>query len=100
MNAPDDLARVLAGTGPILLDFDGPICNVFAGNPAADVADELRQALIEHDVRLPLAVAEEPDPLTILSWTAGLGQPKLTRIIEDVLCAAELRAVATAEPTP
>jgi len=28
----------LIGTGPLLLDFDGPICSIFAGYPAPNVA--------------------------------------------------------------
>lgn len=94
------LARVLAGSGPILLDFDGPVCSIFGGYPASSVATELRSILAGLDVRLPCEVAEEDDPLQILRWTATLGRPELTKAAEDALRAAEVRAVATAVPAP
>ena len=31
----------LVGAGPLLLDFDGPVCSIFAGYPAPRVAAEL-----------------------------------------------------------
>lgn len=40
-----DLATLLASVRCVLLDFDGPICSVFAGTPAAVVAERLRQHL-------------------------------------------------------
>ena len=67
------IAHVLSGGGPILLDFDGPVCTVFAGYPADVVASELRGILLNSDVQLPTAVAEETDPLQVLRWTATLG---------------------------
>jgi HAD superfamily hydrolase (TIGR01509 family) len=96
----DALAKVLAETGPILLDFDGPVCSIFAGYPAPVVARELRAVLVGRGVELPDTIRAEPDPLEVLRWTGRTGQVDLTHAVEDVLCAAELRAVATAAPTP
>ena len=45
MNPPHTVAQVLADTGPILLDFDGPVCAVFATVPDHAVTDELRRVL-------------------------------------------------------
>src|SRR5215471_5321832 len=94
------LAQLLTGSGPILLDFDGSVCAIFAGYAADAVASELRSILQQADGQLPAAVAEETDPLQILRWTATLGNAPLTRAIEDSLRAAELKAVASASPTP
>jgi HAD superfamily hydrolase (TIGR01509 family) len=100
---PDDegrLAELLAGTGPLLLDFDGPVCSIFAGHPAPQVAGELRHVLTVRGVPIVDTIATEPDPLEVLRWTGQLGDVELTRAVEDTLCAAELRAVQSAEPTP
>ncbi len=94
------IAQVLAGHGPILLDFDGPVCSVFAGYPAADVAAELRSILTAEGISVPDLVAHEDDPLADLRWTASLGEDRLTCRTEAALATAELTAVETAEPTP
>lgn len=94
------LAHILAKAGPILLDFDGPVCSIFAGFPAREVSSELRNVFVRAGVKIPEEIAEEADPLQILRWTATLENPALMREIEDALRAAELRAAATAFPTP
>ncbi|MFF3868015.1 HAD family hydrolase [Micromonospora sp. NPDC001898] len=98
MNA--DLERLLAGVSAVLLDFDGPICSVFAGYPAPQVAAELVDVLRRHGVHVPPDLASEPDPLEVLRRTGAAGDQDVTRAVEDALCAAERRAVETAEPTP
>jgi HAD superfamily hydrolase (TIGR01549 family) len=93
------LAYLLAGQGPLLLDFDGPVCKLFAGYSAASVADELCGVLQDLGVEVPDEVSAASSPLTVLRWTASLGEPDTTRIVENALCAAELHAVRTAAPT-
>jgi HAD superfamily hydrolase (TIGR01509 family) len=100
MSAVDKVARLLARGGPLLLDFDGPICSIFAGYPAPVVASGLVELIQRHGVPLPASVVNEPDPLEVLRWTGQNGTPELAAAVEDALCAAELRAVETAEPTP
>ncbi|SCL14040.1 HAD family hydrolase [Micromonospora inyonensis] len=98
MNA--ELDRLLAGVGAILLDFDGPVCSIFANHPAPKVAAELANVLRRHGVDVPPDLASEPDPLEVLRRTGATGNQDATRAVEDALCAAERRAVETAEPTP
>ncbi|GIJ22000.1 HAD family hydrolase [Micromonospora lutea] len=98
MNA--DLSRLLGDVDALLLDFDGPVCSIFAGYPAPQVAAELVDVLRRHGVDVPPELASEPDPLEVLRRTGAAGDQDLTRTIEDALCAAERRAVETAEPTP
>lgn len=94
-----DLARLISA-GPLLMDFDGPICSVFAGYPAPRVAAELATLLAGLDVEVPVEVREEPDPMEVLRWSGEQCSPKVVTAIEDALCEAELRAVAVAAPTP
>jgi HAD superfamily hydrolase (TIGR01509 family) len=100
MNTPPDLAVLLAKANVILLDFDGPVCSVFANHPAPTIAADLRRILVSQGVRLASDIAEEPDPLEVLRWTGRLGRDSLTRRIDRALTAAELTAVRSAEPTP
>jgi HAD superfamily hydrolase (TIGR01509 family) len=84
----------------ILLDFDGPVCSIFARLTAQVIAAELRQILTDNGtVVLPPEVLAVSDPLAVLQWTAN-HEPELTRNIDDELRQAELRAVKTAHPTP
>jgi beta-phosphoglucomutase-like phosphatase (HAD superfamily) len=83
-----------------LLDFDGPVCSIFATYTAATVSSELREVLSQFGATLPDSLTEESDPLEILRWTANLAAPDLTHAVEDTLRAAEMRAVATSTPTP
>ena len=89
----------LHGTKAILLDFDGPVCGVFSGFPAHDVAASLVKAMSEASVDVPERIAVEPDPLEVLRYAATLGRPDILMLVEDNLRAAELIAVASAEPT-
>ncbi|MEV1071086.1 HAD family hydrolase [Micromonospora parva] len=95
-----DLGRLLGEVGAVLLDFDGPVCSIFAGYPAPQVASELVDELRRRGVDVPPDLASEPDPLEVLRRTAATGDHSITRAVEDALCAAERRAVETAEPTP
>lgn len=100
MNPPRTIAEVLAETGPILLDFDGPVCAVFATLPAPTVAEQLRQVLTTHGAPIPEHITDEPDPLQILRYTATLNDHQLTTKVDDALRDAELSAVTGATPTP
>ena len=81
-----------------MLDFDGPICNVFAGRPARGVADRLR-ALIAAEQEVPAELADETDPLGFFRYTPRLS-PDLAARITERLRAEEIEAAATAELTP
>jgi len=100
MNPPYTVAQVLAATGPILLDFDGPICAVFATIPDHTVAAKLRRILAAHNVDIPPNIQAEKDPLAVLRFTATIGSPDLITKVENELCAAELVAIDGAKPTP
>jgi len=100
VKTPDVLANLLTRTGPILLDFDGPVCSVFAGYPAPTVACELRQEVTSAGIELPPSITGESDPLEVLRWAGSLGRTDIVNAVEEALCGAELRAVRSAVPTP
>jgi HAD superfamily hydrolase (TIGR01509 family) len=94
-----DLSRIAGRTRHLLLDFDGPICSVFAGMPAPTVASQLRDLLYVEGITLSPEVAQAQDPLAVLRHVGGLGE-KWAQRIEAALRRAEVAAVHTAEPTP
>ncbi|MFC5943099.1 HAD hydrolase-like protein [Micromonospora harpali] len=94
------LAAVVGRARVVLLDFDGPVCSVFARHPASAVARELRRLLADRAVPLPAEILAEPDPLAVLRFTATLGRPAVVRLVDEALTRAEVTAARTAEPTP
>ncbi len=100
MNPRYSVAQVLSDTGPILLDFDGPVCAVFATLADSTVAAELRRVIEEHNVEIPAHIRASDDPLEVLRFTATTETPSLVVRVENALCRAELTAVDGATPTP
>ncbi|WP_411267264.1 HAD family hydrolase [Actinoplanes sp. KI2] len=84
----------------MLLDFDGPVCAIFAGYPAPRVAADLVALLDIERVAVPPEERSESDPLAVLRWVGEACPADLTVMIEETLCAAELHAAAVAAPTP
>ncbi len=95
MNTP-----ALAGTNPVLFDFDGPICSIFAGSPAADVARDLRDLAVKLGAMPGEAIGEEDDPLEILRWASRSGDASILAAVEDALVTAEIVAADSAQPAP
>jgi HAD superfamily hydrolase (TIGR01509 family) len=102
MTPPDDprLAAILDATTHVLLDFDGPVCDVFAGYPAHHIAEHLRRLLTDtHDLALPDDVLTTEDPLHVIRRAVDLA-PQLTDVIDTALRAAEVQAITSAAPVP
>ncbi|GAA3620891.1 HAD family hydrolase [Lentzea roselyniae] len=96
---PTAVHRILANASALLLDFDGPVCSVFAGLPAPVVADQLREVLADGGHGdLPPEVEKSADPFDVFSFAATIGDVE-ARYVEAALRAHEVEAVATAEPT-
>ena len=86
------LGDLLRPVSVVLLDFDGPTCDLFAGYPANVIADELRALVAKHGHAV---TATGPDSL--LLEVADLGDPILTRTIADAVRDAEIVAAASAQ---
>jgi phosphoglycolate phosphatase len=93
-----DLDTIVSRTRHLLLDFDGPICSIFAGLPAATVADRLRKLFGDH-AQLPDDIARTADPIEVFAYAATISEDLAVRV-ETEMTKQELVAVATAAPTP
>jgi phosphoglycolate phosphatase len=93
-----DLDTIVSRTRHLLLDFDGPICSIFAGLAAATVADRLRKLLGDH-AQVPGEIARTADPFEVFAYAATISEDLAARV-ETEMTDQELAAVATAAPTP
>jgi HAD superfamily hydrolase (TIGR01509 family) len=99
VNGRADLDVLLCATRHVLLDFDGPICSIFANVPAPSVAARLRAMLRAAGVSEAVVGDDEDDPIAVFRSTSKL-DPSLAARIESALSAAEVSASRTADPTP
>ncbi|WP_229686692.1 HAD family hydrolase [Longimycelium tulufanense] len=93
------MSELIESAEALLLDFDGPVCSVFAGHPANIVADKIRNFLASQEVPVSPSVMGTSDPMLLLRWV-GSHHPTLVVLVEDILCAEEATAVLSATPTP
>ncbi|MFF2745121.1 HAD family hydrolase [Kitasatospora sp. NPDC058048] len=96
---PHQLADVLWPVKHILLDFDGPVCSVFAGLPAPEVARRLREDRLATGEPVLAGAEEESDPLALLRLISE-ARPDLTESTDAELAALETEAVRVARATP
>ena len=94
----DELASRLRVASAILFDFDGPICSVFSGLPADGIARHLATAASEYNLPLGRKLQGIDDPLEVLRLVHQVNRD-LSRMVEDELTKAEVRAVESASPT-
>jgi len=90
------LGAIIARTRYLLLDFDGPICSIYAGLPAPTVAEKLRQLFPDE---LPDDIADTSDPIEVFTYSATVSDELAARV-EAEMADLEVAAVPTAEPTP
>jgi phosphoglycolate phosphatase len=95
----DQLAALLSRTRVLLLDFDGPVCSLFAGYPAPHVAADLHRAIEARFGPIPQLVSVN-GPLRTLRRCADVYSPEVTRFTADALRDFEVTAAASATPTP
>jgi hypothetical protein len=93
------LREIISRSRHILLDFDGPICSIFAGTPAPVIASQLRQKLRAAGITLPPGTQAEDDPLEVFRTAARLGD-SVAELAQAELARLETLAVTTAKPTP
>ena len=94
-----DAEALLRRVRTVLLDFDGPVCSIFAGYPAPVVAKELADLSSAAGSPVPEDYTRRQDPLDILRYAGTVG-PELVDLIEQELSRAEEAAADSAEATP
>lgn len=100
MTHDDRLAEILAKARVVFFDFDGPVCDVFAGLPAPKVAEQLTAILAAKDPAAGTEAAKTDDPIEVLR-IAHEADIAIGQDVERALTAAEVEAVAVAgPPTP
>jgi phosphoglycolate phosphatase len=90
------LGAIIARTRWLLLDFDGPICSIYAGLPAYTAAEKLRQLFPDE---LPDDIANTADPIEVFTYSATVSDD-MAALVEAEMTDLEVAAVPTAEPTP
>jgi phosphoglycolate phosphatase len=93
------LGRILLRTCHLLIDFDGPVCSLFAGTPTAAIATRLRTTITREGVALPPAIKHTGNWFEIVAF-AAITRPALASQVESELAALESAAAHTAAPTP
>lgn len=91
------LIRIISRTRHLLLDFDGPVCSVFAGMSNDEVATELRRRLAAAGIAIPTEVRSVSDPLEVFRAIAARGRTA-GQFAQRELALLETQAVATARP--
>jgi HAD superfamily hydrolase (TIGR01509 family) len=95
--ASSELRQLISRTRELLLDFDGPICSVFAGMPADAVAEQFRCRLRASGITLPSETYSISDPLEVFRAVAAVGREASERAQRE-LTALEVKAVTAARP--
>jgi phosphoglycolate phosphatase len=95
---PASLDQIVLGTRHLLLDFDGPICSIFAGLTNETVAGQLRDLITSQGIPLPADVAAAFDPFDVFAYAATIS-PALAAGVEAAMTELEVTAVKTADPS-
>jgi HAD superfamily hydrolase (TIGR01549 family) len=90
------LSAIIARTRWLLLDFDGPICSIYAGLSDAVVAEKLRKFI---PGEIPAEIASTHDPIEVFCYSRTVSEDLAARV-EAEMTDLEVAAVPGAESTP
>jgi phosphoglycolate phosphatase len=96
---PGRVAAVLAATGPVLLDFDGPVCAVYPGDLNRRASDEMRQQLRQGGATYRRRWKASATPSTCCATRGTLDQRDVVAALDKTLAAIEVEAVPSAPHT-
>lgn len=97
MTSPETAADLIARARVVLLDFDGPICAVFAGYRAHEVAAQIMKHAA--NAGIVLRPADPDDPISVFKATTGM-DPDAIAAVQDALVAEESKALSRTAPHP
>jgi phosphoglycolate phosphatase len=93
------VAELVSSTGPILLDFDGPVTRLLPPPANAEIAQLVRQPLLDAGIVLPASITQTTDHIAILRFAGTVGGEPQARV-EGLSVAAEVGAARRSDPTP
>lgn len=99
----DELAKLTGRTQVVLWDFDGPVCRLFAGHPAEQIAVRMLERLDGlglYDLLTASERAAQDPNATLRAIARRHPGTDLVTELEEWLTEEELTATATAWPTP
>ena len=90
-----DLAKELAvwrGVGGVLLDFDGPVADLFPSGSGSRIAAETRAPIVQAGVEIPEPVASTREHLMVLEFAAvharmALDAAEELAVVGEIACA-------------
>lgn len=97
MTSPERAADLVARAQVVLLDFDGPICAVFAGYRAHEVAAQIMKHA--SNAGIVLRPTDPDDPISVFKATTGMGLEAIAAV-QDALVAEESEALGRTAPHP
>jgi phosphoglycolate phosphatase len=93
-------AELFASADAVLLDFDGPICSVFAGLEARVASQRATEALRCAGHEIPPRWSHARDPHELLRQIANLLPPTAVLCADQAVAKVEAEAVLSATMTP
>ncbi|MGW6279277.1 HAD family hydrolase [Kribbella sp. NPDC055071] len=93
------LDAVVAGVRAFLLDFDGPVCDLFPAGSTTTIAADARTPMEQAGIELPPTLAHTNEHLSILTYAAAHA-PAVLAQVEAAAIAGEVEAARTAPLTP
>jgi HAD superfamily hydrolase (TIGR01509 family) len=98
--AGQTLGDILDRARCLLIDFDGPVCDIYAGLTDATVAARLRKVISGQGITaMPAAITSSRDPIAVFDYAATIS-PELAALVEAEMTDQEAAATATARPVP
>lgn len=82
-----------------LLDFDGPVCDLFPHGSTSRIAEDARTPILSAGIELPEELADTREHLKVLKY-AGEHAPAVLEQVEQAAIAGELEAARHAPITP
>jgi phosphoglycolate phosphatase len=92
-------AELLASADAVLLDFDGPICSVFAGLEPHVASERATEALCQEGYEIPPHWSHAPDPHALLRQIAEWLPPAAVVTADRAIAAVEAEAILSATTT-
>jgi beta-phosphoglucomutase-like phosphatase (HAD superfamily) len=93
-----DVLEIFERTRVVLLDFDGPVADLFPKGCGSRIADEVREPVLRRGVRFPDAVGRTVEHLLVLEFVAERA-PEMLDEVERIAVAGEVEAARTAPVT-